>query len=234
MRLKVDLHTHTADDPLDIISHSVHALIDRAASLGYHALAITLHDRQFDVEPLRAYASARGVLLIPGVERTIEGRHVLLINFTDRAESVRTFEQLRQLRLDERGLVIAPHPFFPLGSCLGDVMDHAPALFDAVEINAMFTRGADFNRAARRWANGHHKPVVGNGDVHRLAQLGTTYSIVEADPNVQAICDAIRAGHVEVTARPMSWFRAAAVLAAILAADVVARIFRRRSRPHRV
>ena len=40
--LKVELHTHTADDPVDAIPHSTFELIDRAAALGYDALAITL------------------------------------------------------------------------------------------------------------------------------------------------------------------------------------------------
>ncbi len=49
--LKVELHTHTADDPYDDVPHSTIELIDRAATLGYDALAVTLHDRQLDVRP---------------------------------------------------------------------------------------------------------------------------------------------------------------------------------------
>ena len=71
--LKVELHAHTADDPVDRIPHTAGELIDRAAELGYGALAITLHERQLDVTPLVPYAAERGVTLIPGVERTIEG-----------------------------------------------------------------------------------------------------------------------------------------------------------------
>ena len=33
-------------------------------------------------------------------------------------------------------------------------------------------------------------PLVGNGDVHRLHQLGTTYSLVDAIPDADAICAA--------------------------------------------
>src|SRR6185295_8568427 len=124
---------------------------------------------------LRAYAAARQVVLIPGVERTIEGRHVLLINFSTRAQAVRSFDDAAALKQAEPGLVIAPHPFFPIGSCLGRRMDRHAELFDAVEINAMYVAEADFNRRARRWAARHGKPLVGNGDVHRLGQLGTTY-----------------------------------------------------------
>jgi predicted metal-dependent phosphoesterase TrpH len=111
--LKVDFHTHTADDPADQICYQTHELIDRAAELGFDCLAITLHDRQLDPAPFRPYAASRGIVLIPGVERTIEGRHVLLLNYSRAAESIGSFDALASLRRRERGLVIAPHPFFP-------------------------------------------------------------------------------------------------------------------------
>src|SRR5206468_4140934 len=155
MPLKVALHSHTADDPHDIVPYSAWTLIDRAAALGYHALAITLHDKQLDVDPLRGYASTKGVVLIPGVERTIQGKHVLLINFTARAETVRSMEELDHLKREERGVVIAPHPFFPAACCLGEVMNRYPEVIDAVEFNGMYIRGANFNKAAVRWATKH-------------------------------------------------------------------------------
>src|SRR3954469_7769392 len=92
--LKVELHTHTADDPIDRIPYSTTELIDRAALLGYDALAITLHERQLDLQPWRGYAEHRGITLIAGIERTIEGKHVLLINFPPRVEQVSTFADL--------------------------------------------------------------------------------------------------------------------------------------------
>src|SRR5713101_7354638 len=172
--LKVELHTHSADDPVDRISHTTLELIDRAAALGYDALAITLHEHQLDVRPFEGYAADRGIVLIPGVERTIERRHVLLLNFTRATEQVRTFADLKRLRTRERGLVVAPHPYFPASSCLRGALERHADLFDAVERNAMFIAGVDFNARAERWAARRGKPIVGNCDVHRLMQLGTT------------------------------------------------------------
>ena len=210
--IKVELHSHTADDPLDRIPHSSRELIDRAAALGYGALAVTLHDRQLETEPLVSYASERGVVLIPGIERTVEGRHVLLLNFSHRAEGVRTFDDVRRLKASERGLVVAPHPFFPAGHSLRGCLSRHADLFDAVEYNAMFTASLNFNLLAERWAKKHGKPMVGNGDVHRLVQLGTTYSLVDADPDPTAICDAIREGRVSVVKRPISWTMATRIV----------------------
>jgi predicted metal-dependent phosphoesterase TrpH len=210
--LKVELHTHTADDPIDRIPHTTLELIDHAASLGYDALAITLHEHQLDLRRLTPYAAERGVVLIPGVERTIEGRHVLLLNFRRGTEDVHTFDDLARLKAREPGLVVAPHPFFPTSVCLrGDLERHGD-LFDAVERNAMFIRGVDFNRRAERWAARCGKPIVGNCDVHRLSQLGTTYSLVDAPPDAGAICEAIAAGRVRVSSRPLAWTEAARLI----------------------
>lgn len=224
--LKVDLHTHTADDPSDQICYQTHELIDRAAELGFDALAITLHDRQLDVDPLRSYAASRGIVLIPGIERTIEGRHVLLLNYSRAAESVGSFEALARLRERERGLVIAPHPFFPALSALRGALTQHAELFDAVEWNGMFTRTLNFNALAERWARRHGKPLVGNGDVHRLEQLGTTYSLVDADPDADCICDAIAAGRVRVVATPHSAFTAARLMADLVASTWLSRTSR--------
>jgi predicted metal-dependent phosphoesterase TrpH len=226
--LKVELHSHTSDDPHDRIPYSTHQLIDRAAELGYQALAVTLHDRQLDPRPFESYARERGVTLVPGIERTIEGKHVLLLNFRRGAEDVQSFADLARLRQREAGLVIAPHPFFPHSSCLRGLLEQHAHLFDAVEWNAMFTRTVDFNRAAVRFARSHGKPVVGNGDVHRLRQLGTTYSLVDAEPNADAICGAIRAGRVQVQAQPLTTLQAAGIFSALLADSVT-----RALTPHR-
>jgi predicted metal-dependent phosphoesterase TrpH len=221
--LKVELHSHTGDDPSDTIPYSTRDLIDRAAALRYDALAITLHDRQLDLRPWQAYAAERRITLIPGIERTIEGKHVLLINFSGAAEQVGSFEDLARLLARESGLVIAPHPFFPVGPVLGKALDDHARLFDAVEWNAMFTRSVNFNRRAERWAARHGKPMVANGDVHRLYQLGTSYTLVDAARDPQAICDAVRAGRTRLEVSPLSALQAARTLCDMFGTDLAAR-----------
>jgi predicted metal-dependent phosphoesterase TrpH len=214
--IKVDVHAHTSDDPFDRIPHTATELIDRAASLGYGALAITLHELQLDIQDLRAYANERGVVLIPGVERSIQGRHVLLLNFREGTESVDTFDDLARLKQRHRGqpvLVVAPHPYFPAPTCLWTLLDRHADLFDAVEYNAMYTRSVNFNRRAEQWAARQGKPVIGNGDIHRLRQLGTTYSLVDAPPDADAICAAMAAGKVVVESRPLAWMEVASIMA---------------------
>lgn len=204
--LKVDLHLHTSEDPRDNIHYSAADAIDRAAGLGFDAIAITLHDRQIETGRLRARARERGITLIPGVERTIRGRHVLLLNFpARRSMSVSSFADLADAKQNTGGLVVAPHPFFPGRSCLGAELDAHADLFDAVEWSYCWTRAVDYNTRAARWAAAHGKPLVGNSDAHDIRQLGRTFSLVDAQNDVDAICAAIRDGRVECRSTPVPY-----------------------------
>ena len=98
------------------------------------------------------------------------------------------------------------------------LLDRYRDLFDAVEYNAMFTASVNFNRAAERWADVHDKPLVGNGDVHRLHQLGTTYSLVDAPPDADAVCAAIADGRVRVEHTSLTWSAVARTLGQMLIA----------------
>jgi predicted metal-dependent phosphoesterase TrpH len=136
---------------------------------------------------------------------------------------VRSFEDLARLKQREAGLVIAPHPFYPAPCCLRGAMHRHPELFDAVEYNAMFTRWMNFNRPAVEWARRFGKPIVGNCDVHRLRQLGSTYSLVDSEPTADSICDAIRRGRVRIEARPLSMLTAGTIMADLLVSDLFPR-----------
>ena len=184
---------------------------------GYHALAVTLHDRYFDPSRWYDYASTRGVILLSGIERTVVGRHLLLINFPSSILGVHTFRGLEAARAETPdGLVVAPHPYYPIRTAIGQSLDQVAPLIDAIEINAMYTKRLDFNRRAATWARSQGKPMVGNSDLHLLEQMGTTYSLVDAAPDPNAICDAIRNGHVTVESSPLTELRAVSIFSRML------------------
>ncbi|NQU10531.1 PHP domain-containing protein, partial [bacterium] len=134
--LKVDLHLHSGEDPYDGLTYPATALIDRAAALGFDAIAITLHDRVLADPRVFEYARERGVLLIPGVEWAIQKVDVLLYNVTQaEVDRLRSFEDLRAFRA-ARGtelLVLAPHPFYPMHHALRHHLEQHLDLFDAIE-----------------------------------------------------------------------------------------------------
>ena len=78
--LKVDFHLHTADDPLDRVGHTARELILKAEDEGFDVISVTNHDRLTFSPDLFDFARERGLLLIPGIEMTVEGRHVLVLN----------------------------------------------------------------------------------------------------------------------------------------------------------
>ena len=84
----------------------------------------------------------------------------------------------------------------------------------------MYTASVNFNRAAERWALRHGKPLVGNADVHRLYQLGTIYSVVDAQPDADAICAAIAMGRVRVEGGPLSWSAVARTLTDMFTGEI--------------
>nr|WP_281383011.1 PHP domain-containing protein [Dissulfurirhabdus thermomarina] len=200
--LKADFHLHTAEDPEDLVRYTAEDLIDMARAAGYGVLAITNHNRVTWNERLAAYARDRGIVLIPGMEATIEGRHVLLYN-VDPAEVDRSsLEALVRLRREET-LVIAPHPFYPSPCALRGRFRANVHLFDAVEYCHFRGRGVDFNRPAQALAARYGLPMVGTSDAHQRVQFHTTYTLVEAEPDAASVIRAVKAGRVRVVSRPL-------------------------------
>jgi predicted metal-dependent phosphoesterase TrpH len=201
--LKADFHTHSREDPHDFIRHTALELIAEAARQGFDVLAITCHNKRIHSDELAERAAKLGVLLIPGVEAAIEGKHTLLLDMPYSRLRVRRFADVRRLKRDG-GLVIAPHPFFPAPKCLNSKLRENLDLFDAIEFSHMYTQTIDFNKKAVEYARKMELPLVGNSDTHRLWQLGTTYTLLEAEAKtIEAVFAAIRAGKTRVVTAPL-------------------------------
>jgi predicted metal-dependent phosphoesterase TrpH len=203
MLLKADFHIHTREDPHDFIRHTAVELLHEAARQGFDVIAITCHNKRLWNDDLRRRAEDLGIVLIPGVEAAIEGRHTLLLDMPYSRLRVRNFQHVRRLKRDG-GLVIAPHPFFPAPKCLKGKLRENVDLFDAIEFSHFYTQRVDFNRKAVAYARLMGVPLVGTSDCHRLWQLGTTYTLVDAAARTkEAVFDAIREGRVRVVTAPL-------------------------------
>jgi predicted metal-dependent phosphoesterase TrpH len=206
--IKVDMHMHSGEDPKDGLRYPATALIDRAVELGYDAIAITLHGQVVADERVFDYAREKGLLLIRAVEWSIEGGDVLLYNITQReAQKLVTFDALRACKR-ERGedlLVIAPHPFYPVGHSLQGNLEPNIDLFDAIEYAQIHLPWFDrFNQQAVRVAKKHNKPIIANSDSHNLWMFGRHYTLIDAEPTMPAIFDAIRAGRLQPHSPPVT------------------------------
>jgi predicted metal-dependent phosphoesterase TrpH len=205
--LKLDLHIHTHEDPRDRLDYSARELLARARRLGFHVLAITLHDSVFNPPEVMAAAKRLGLLLIPAAEMRIEGADVILLNVTQSdVEGLNTFADLRELRV-RRGtsiFTIAPHPFYLLGASIGRRLVAEIDCFDGIEY-CHFHKGI-FNPNARavRLAEQFGKPLIATSDAHRLSAFGHIYTMVPraAELTAEGVFAQLRAGRLRLHSPP--------------------------------
>jgi hypothetical protein len=205
MKLKADFHLHTREDPIDSnISHTAKELIDRAAEKGFDILAITNHNTITYSDFLEDYASKKGILLIPGIELSVQGKDIILLNFSpSEIEEVKVISDIKDVK-DQNKLVIAPHPFYPCSNALKKEFKRNVEVFDALELTSLYFSWIDFNSKAREMAGRFNLPLIGSSDTHYLSQLGSTYSLIEAEKDVQSVIHAIKEKKVEVVSQPMA------------------------------
>lgn len=208
--IKLDLHIHTLDDPLDALDYSAYELLERAHSLGFRVLAITLHDAVFDRAEVFADAASMGILLIPAAEMRLEGADVILLNVTaEEIKDLRTFDDLEALRA-RRGpslFTIAPHPFYVLGGSIGEKLAERIGCFDAIELCHFWTRLFNPNRRAVEMAERFHKPLIATSDAHQLHAFGSNYTSIPrpAELTVENVLETLRRGPLRLTNPPCSF-----------------------------
>ncbi len=208
-KLKIQFHLHTKKDPIDNIKHTETELIDEAARLGYEVLAITCHNVLIFDENLQKYAEKKRILLIPAIEKSIHGKHVVIINADIQAQNINNFEDLKTYRKTHPNiLVIAAHPYYPGSICLKKDLEKHIDLFDAIEYSWYHSKKLNqYNEKAVAIAEKYKKPLVGTADNHILKYLNMTYSIVEAEKNVPAIFKAIKENKIHIVSLDLPWWK---------------------------
>src|SRR6184192_2105331 len=161
--IKIDLHIHTLDDPKDAVDYSAHQLLERARTLGFRVLAITLHDAVFGRQEVFADAAAMGILLMPAAEMRLQGADVIVLNVTaEEMAELKSFDDLRRLRA-QRGdsiFTIAPHPFYHFGGSIGSRLLAEIDCFDAIEFCHFHIGLFNPNRRAQKMAAHFGKPLI--------------------------------------------------------------------------
>lgn len=194
------------------LGHTIFEHIDRAKEVGLDAIAVTWH-RKICADPeAYAYARQRDILLIPGMEADVEGRHLVVLNVTEGDLSGEpSWADIRALRTRKpEVLMLAPHPFYPHPTCLGKEIHNHIDCIDAVEWCMIHVKWLPKrispNLRAARWAQKHGKTLVACSDAHTLNAIGKNASTVEADARtVEAIFAGIRAGRVTFHRHSLEW-----------------------------
>jgi predicted metal-dependent phosphoesterase TrpH len=224
--LKTDLHLHTAEDPLDRIRYTAKELISKAADEGFEVISITNHDQMTFNQDLFFHAQGRGILLIPGIEMTIQRRHVLVLN-PPPYKMCADFFSLSKLRRPDT-LIIAPHPYFPGTYSLNGYLLKHLNLFDALEYCHFYSQMINFNQRAVEVSQSFGFPLIGNSDAHFLSQLGATYSLIYAEKNLAAVFAAIRQNKVKVVSRPLKYLEMGLIANGFLRMKLRAKVMKHR------
>ncbi len=216
--LKVEFHIHVMGDRVDDIPYTPKELIDDAHRKNFDVLALTSHNIVIHNKELERYAKQKGILLIPGVERSIERKHVLIYNITEEeSRQIHSFSDLERLKQKKKEqnlpfLVIAAHPFHYGPICLKEKVVKYLDLFDAWEYSFFYTKKINKNRKTVRLSKKYKKPLVGNSDVHRLNLLGhSTYTLIDAEKNIESVFKAIKDNKIELRTKPLSFFKFSSV-----------------------
>ena len=226
--LKADLHIHTAEDPLDRVKYTAKDLITKGADEGFDVLAITNHNCMTFNEDLFSFARDRGLFLIPGIEITVKKRHVVILN-PPRGKTFSDFPSLLKWRRPET-LIIAPHPYFPSTYSLNGYLLKHLNLFDALEYCHFYSPLINFNLKAVEVSQSYGFPLVGNSDAHFISQLGTTYSLIYAEKNLESIFSAIRNHRVKIVSRPLSSLEMGSIANRFIRMKLQTKIIKRRQR----
>lgn len=203
--LKADFHLHAGEDVFHKLGYTSKELIDHAAAKGFEVLALTFHRDVFFHKELEDYARSKGVLLIPGVEREIEGKEFLLYNVTEEdVEKLKAFKDLTELKKKKNILSIAPHPYFGRANCLGKRLEENIELFDGIEYSHFYLPFFNLNKKARKVAKNKGLALIGNSDAHELKQIGWTYTLIDAKKNLESVFESIRNNKVELRTQPVT------------------------------
>jgi predicted metal-dependent phosphoesterase TrpH len=195
--LACDLHVHTNYSKDG--ESSVEEILRQAEAEGLDAIAITDHDSVDGAK--KALAIPSPVLVIPGIEVSTKQGHLLVLGVTEiipaGLDVVATVNIARRMG----ALAILPHPYHVWRHGVARRKKAGMHVVDAVEaFNSRYIVGSA-NQKAARIAKRLGKPCVGGSDAHNAKFVGFGRTYVDAEKNVPAILDAVRAGRVSCGGR---------------------------------
>ena len=196
MQVKADLHVHTIYSSDSLITPK--DLVFYAKKCGLTAVAITDHNR---LDGALKIAKETDFLIIPGIEVSSSNGHIIGLNLQDPIPKRLSPEETVDRIHEAGGIAVACHPFALFKGSLGN---HANGKFDAVEtINAS---AFPFNRSvkkAQEIAKRFRMPSVAGTDAHYGPAIGYAYTLIDAEPQADAIAKAIAKGLCQPFGKPV-------------------------------
>jgi hypothetical protein len=192
--IQADLHVHTeysADSSI-----SPRTLVKQ---LRLHptikAVAITDHDGiEGYFKVLELAAAYKEVLIIPGVEITTPEGDLVVLGIPELPPKPWNVKDVIDFSKERQGVVVVAHPYRDYG--LGNLAKNYPV--DAVEVLNGGTQ-PDLNKLAENLAMEMDLPGVAGSDAHKIEDLWSAYTDIEASLNLDDVLRAIKKGFVKAS-----------------------------------
>ena len=204
MRLRIDLHVHTHHSRDSRIS--IDEAIRRCEAAGLDGFAVTDHDTISGLP--EAMAKKGHLIIIPGVEITARGAHILALDVSEPIPAGLSIAETVDRIHDQGAVAVIAHPYSVFKTWVNS-REIEDARFNAVEVaNAnQFPYGLMLRRNAAL-AERLGLPQTGGSDAHIPEVVGRAYTVVEADShNVEDIIRSIRRGCTEACGSGIPLFK---------------------------
>jgi len=200
--LKIDLHVHTyySEDATTTLKELVHY----AKKSGLDGVAVTDHDTMRGALKL---ARKSQLVIIPGLEiETLRG-HILALNVKALIPQKLSLTETVQKIHYGGGVAVIAHPAAVLKTAMGQKVT-SNSKIDAVEvINSSALPFFLSTYLSCRLAKRLNLPKTAGSDAHHAPEIGTAYTLVDADSNSDDVTEAIRKGAVTPCGKPITWTR---------------------------
>jgi predicted metal-dependent phosphoesterase TrpH len=172
--------------------------------MGLNGVAVTDHNTLAGAIRL-VKAKHKGLIVIPGIEiETLQG-HMLALNVTTPIPKKLSASETVERIHEAGGIAVACHPrvIFKMG--------WSPQTFSDVKIDAIeVVNSAAFpfflsTRLSRRLAKRFSLSETAGSDSHLPQTIGMAYTLINADPKIEEIIQAIKEGATVACGKPIPW-----------------------------
>lgn len=204
MEIKCEFHSHSHYSKGGAITvegfNSPEEMVERAKKIGLNCIALTDHDMiKGNKEAVKA-GKKHGITVIPGEEVRTAGvdykmrGHVLALGIGEAVKPGLSVEETIDKIHEQGAIAIASHPFdiSRRGVREKSVLCDAIESFNAINIERLA------NWKTKMYAKEHGLIGVTGSDAHWTEMLGYSYTICNADNNIDSILKAIKNGNVRL------------------------------------
>jgi predicted metal-dependent phosphoesterase TrpH len=198
--LKIDLHVHThySEDATTTLEELVHY----AEKKGLDGIAVTDHNT---LQGALKLVKRSQLTVIPGLEVEALAGHVLALNIKKLIPPKLSITETIQKIHDAGGVAVLAHPAAIFKTVLRQRITSESNL-DAVEvINSGAFPFFLSTYLSYRFAERVKLPQTAGSDAHHAAEIGSAFTLVDADTDSEDIAEAIRKGAITPSGKSITW-----------------------------